>query len=170
MANESLWRSPRLYGRMIHKCKLVVTPLCLLAIVSAVWLKAQSVSQVNETQHKLAIVHVFNQAREQCYSTPECPNLDQLLELFTSDAKRTEINRANEVVRVEGIDALRTDSLRVARTFTGRRLETTAVVSQGRNVTFTQSNWDPGAAGPNYFTHVLRIQDGRIAHWILVAP
>jgi hypothetical protein len=118
----------------------------------------------------MAVAHVFNQARERCYSSPECPNRDELMAVFTPDARRTEINRQNNVIQLEGLEALRADSLRVAQTFTGRRLETTSVSNQGRNVIFLQWNWDPAAPSPNPFTHLLRIQDGRIAHWILLAP
>ncbi len=121
-------------------------------------------------QEEFAVVAAFNQAREQCYSAPECPNLEQYMGLFSADARRTEIQRNTTVVLLEDADALRADALRVASSFTGRRLETTAMLSQGRNVVVEQSNHNPGAVAPDLFTRVLRVQDGKIAHWILVAP
>lgn len=123
-----------------------------------------------QSAEMLAVVTAFNQARELCYATPDCANLDALAALFTDDARRTEVNRANDVVQLLTPEALRADSLRVARSFTGRRLETTSMLVQGRNVIVQQLNHDPGAAQPGPFTHVFRVQNGRIAHWILVAP
>jgi len=90
--------------------------------------------------------------------------------LFSDEPRRTEIQRNSNVVLLEGHDAIRADHSRVASTFTGRRLETTAMMVQARNVVILQLNWDPGAAAPNPFTSVLRIEDGKIAHWALVAP
>ena len=117
-----------------------------------------------------AVVAAFNQARQDCYAAPECPNLEQYMTMFTADARRTEIQRNNSVVLLESADALQADAQRVASSFTGRRLETTSMLSQGRNVIVQQLNWNPGAATPDPFTHVFRVQDGKIAHWILVAP
>ena len=39
---------------------------------------------------------------------------------------------------------------------------------QGRNVVILQLNRDPGAAQPTLFLSVLRVEDGKIAHWILI--
>jgi len=58
---------------MHREWNFVVTTLLVLVIASAVWLKAQTAAQVDETQNKMAIVHVFNQARERCYSSADCP-------------------------------------------------------------------------------------------------
>lgn len=121
-------------------------------------------------QAEFAVVAAFTQAREECYAAPECPNLEQYMGLFSADARRTEIQRNNTVVLLEDADALRADALRVASSFTGRRLETTSMLSQGRNVIVEQLNHNPGAAAPDPFTHVFRVQDRKIAHWILVAP
>jgi hypothetical protein len=85
-------------------------------------------------------------------------------------ARRTEIRRDHTVALLEGPAPLRGDHQRVARQFTGRRLETTSVTTQGRNVIVLQRNLDPGAAQPNPFTHVYRLEDGKVAHWTLVAP
>lgn len=149
--------------------RLVVAAGPLMAGFALV--QAQSAnSLIDDTQHMKAVAHVFNQRREHCYAASHCPELDSLMELFAPDAKRTEINRANAVVQLEGAEALRQDSLRVARSFMGRRLQTMGTFVHGRNVVFLQWNWDPGSAVPNPFIHVLRIQEGKIAHWILIAP
>jgi SnoaL-like domain len=155
--------------KKVHHSLMVVllAPLVLVLTTQT----AMSQDEVDETRAMLAIVTAFNDAREECYSTPECPNIEEYLELFTGeDARRTEIRRDNQVVLLEGLDALRQDALRVAQQFTGRRLESTHIMRHGRNVVVLQRNWDPGAEIPNPFTHVFRIQDGKIAHWVLVAP
>ena len=118
----------------------------------------------------VALVAAVTRAREVCYAAPDCPNLQELMALFTANPRRTEIQRNNSVVQLEGAEALRADHLRVAQMFTGRRLETLSVAEHGRNVIVLQLNWDPGAAEPNAFTSVFRIEDGRVAHWVLVAP
>ncbi len=118
----------------------------------------------------LAVATAFNDARQVCYSAPDCPNLDELMSLFTADARRREIQRNNSVVQLQSPDELRADHVRVASSFTGRRVETTSMDIQGRNVVMLQLNWDPGATQPNAFVSVLRIEDGQIAHWVLIAP
>ena len=130
---------------------------------------AMATAQSQDPEY-ISIATAFNQAREACYAAPECPNLDGFMALFIPDPRRTEIQRNNTVVQLEGAEALRNDHLRVARTFTGRRVETTEMRVQGRNVIMLPLNWDPGAAAPNPFTSVLRIEDGRIAHWIVITP
>jgi hypothetical protein len=137
-------------------------------LLAVTWRDATAASV--EAQQHLAVATAFNQARETCYSAPDCPNHDALMAMFTPDARRTEIQRNNNVVLLEGPEALRADNLRVAGTFTGRRVETTGMATQGRNVIVQQLNWDPGAAEPNPFTSVFRIEDGRVAHWVLIAP
>ena len=121
-------------------------------------------------QDDLALISAVTQARDSCYSMADCPNLEELARLFSEMPRRTEIQRNNNVVLLEGAEALREDHLRVARGFTGRRLETIGIVSHGRNVVALQRNWDPGATEPNPFISVFRIEDGRVAHWILIAP
>jgi hypothetical protein len=121
-------------------------------------------------QDDLDLITTVTQAREACYAEPACPNLAELAGLFTDSPRRTEIQRNNNVVLLEGAEALREDHLRVAGNFPGRKLETTAMVSHGRNVVALQQNWDPGAAEPTPFISVFRIEDGRVAHWILIAP
>lgn len=118
----------------------------------------------------LAVATAFNTGREVCYSSRECPNIEELMAAFSDEPRRTEIQRNNNVVLLEGRDAIAADHLRVASSFTGRRVETTSMAVQGRNVLMLQLNWDPGAADPNPFTSVLRIEDGKVAHWVLVAP
>ncbi len=44
------------------------------------------------------------------------------------------------------------------------------MMAQGRNVVVLQRNHDPGGAKPNSFTHVFRVQDGKILHWIVITP
>ena len=121
-------------------------------------------------QDDLALASAVTQARETCYAAADCPNLDALAGLFAENARRTEIQRNNSVVLVEGADALRADHQRGASSFTGRKVETTAMLGWGRNVVALQRNWDPGAAEPNPFISIFRIEDGRVAHWILIAP
>lgn len=122
------------------------------------------------TQEDLSLVSAVTRAREACYAVADCPNLEALDRLFADTARRTEIQRNNNVVLLEGIDALRADHQRVASGFTGRRLETIAMFSHGRNVVALQRNWDPGATEPTPFISVFRIEDGRIAHWVLIVP
>lgn len=118
-----------------------------------------------------ALIETVTQAREACYAEPECPNIDELMGLFTANPRRTEIQRdSSVVVQLEGAEALRADHLRVAQRFTGRRLETVQTQAHGRNLTAFQLNWDPGADAPNPFVSVFRIEDGKVAHWVLVAP
>jgi hypothetical protein len=149
----------------------MILPLAVLTIM--IWLSLLrgdlATAQTPERQY-LAIATAFNQARETCYATPECPNIDAFMALFTPDPRRTEIQRNNNVIQLEGTEALRNDHLRVAQSFTGRQVETTGMMVQGRNVIMLQLNWDPGATAANPFTSVLRIEDGKIAHWILIAP
>jgi len=147
----------------------VATGLLVAAMLFVIAREVAAASGV-EAQQAMAVVAAFNEARETCYSAPDCPNLDALMAMFTSDARRTEIQRNNNVVLLEGPEALRADNLRVASTIPGRRLETTSMMTQGRNVIVLQLNWDPGATEPNPFTSVFRIQDGKAAHWVLVAP
>ena len=123
-----------------------------------------------ETEGRLALVSEVTRARESCYAVPECPNLEELMALFTPNPRRTEITRTSDVVQLEGADALRADHLRVAQRFAGRRLETVDMQVHGRNVIAFQLNWDPGSTTPNLFTSVFRVEDGKVAHWALVAP
>jgi hypothetical protein len=151
-------------GRMIVRV-VVLSIVSVLSTHPSVMATAQS-----PDQEYISIATAFNEAREACYATPECPNVDAFMALFLPDARRTEIQRNNNVVQLESAEALRNDHLRVAQTFTGRQVETTGMMVQGRNVIMLQLNRDPGATVPNPFTSVLRIEDGRIAHWILIAP
>ena len=149
----------------------IVLPMVVLGltILLSTHLGNTAIAQAQDRQY-MAIATAFNQAREACYAAPECPNIDAFMALFTPDARRTEIQRNNNVVQLETTEALRNDHIRVAQSFTGRQVETTGMTVQGRNVIMTQLNWDPGAAAANPFTSVLRIEDGKIAHWILIAP
>jgi hypothetical protein len=122
------------------------------------------------TQEDLSLISAATRAREACYAAADCPNLEELDRLFADTARRTEIQRNNNVVLLEGIDALRADHQRVASSFTGRRLETIGMFGHGRNVVALQRNWDLGAAESTPFISVFRVEDGRIAHWILIAP
>jgi hypothetical protein len=140
-----------------------------ITILLSTHLGNPAIAQAQDRQY-MAIATAFNQAREACYAAPECPNIDAFMALFTPDARRTEIQRNNNVVQLETTEALRNDHIRVAQSFTGRQVETTGMTVQGRNVIMTQLNWDPGAAAASPFTSVLRIEDGKIAHWILIAP
>lgn len=151
---------------------LVTLAQVVLLVVATVALTAQSSTAASpaETQEMLAIATAVTQARETCYSAPDCPNLEELMALFSERPRRTEIQRDNNVVLLEGPEALRADHLRVAGRFTGRQLETTAVMVQGRNVIVLQRNWDPGAPEPTSFVSTFRIEGGKVAHWILVAP
>ena len=90
--------------------------------------------------------------------------------LFAAEPRRTEITRPNEVVLLEGAEALRADHLRVAERFTGRRVETVSAQAHGRNVVLLQLNRDPGASEPSSFISVFRVEDGKAAHWVLIAP
>ena len=144
---------------------------CLLSALATLAVAATvAVTQGQARQDILAVAAAFNQAREVCYAAPECPNLEEFMSLFTPGVRRTEIQRNNNVVLLRGLDELRADHLRVARSFPGRKLETTSMEVQGRNVVILQLNRDPGAAQPIPFVSVLRVEDGKIAHWILIAP
>ncbi len=148
----------------------LVVSMILVVVAALVAVPRGEAAPSQATQEDFAVVAAFNRAREDCYAAPECPNLDQYMEMFTADARRTEIQRNNSVVILESADALRADAQRVASNFTGRRLETTSMLAQGRNVIVQQLNLNPGAATSDPFTHVFRVQDGKIAHWVLVAP
>jgi hypothetical protein len=119
---------------------------------------------------ELALAAAVTRARETCYAAPDCPNLEELMALFTAAPRRTEIQRPGTVVLLEGAEALREDHLRVARQFPGRRLETVSLVAHGRNVIALQRNVNPGSPERDAFTSVFRIEDGKVAHWILIAP
>ena len=140
-----------------------------LALALGVGVSLGTLAQV-QAQEELSLIHAVTQARETCYATVECANLDELTALFTDTARRTEIQRNNNVVLLETAEALRDDHRRVAGGFPGRRLETLGLFSHGRNVVALQRNWDPGAAEPNPFISVFRIEEGKVAHWILIAP
>jgi hypothetical protein len=154
--------------RVTARIVLLVVVLGFMTVPST--LRSQMTAAQSQDHEYMAIATAFNEAREACYAAPQCPNLDAFMALFTPDARRTEIQRNNSVVQLESAEALRNDHLRVAQSFTGRRVETTGMMVQGRNVVMLQLNWDPGATAPNPFTSVLRIEDGKIAHWVLVAP
>ena len=123
-----------------------------------------------DADEMLVLVDDVTRAREACYAAPECPNLEELMGLFAPSPRRTEIQRDNNVVQLDGDEALRADHVRVAQRFTGRRVETLHLEAHGRNVIAFQLNWDPGAAAPNAFTSVFRIEDGRVTNWVLMAP
>lgn len=118
----------------------------------------------------LDLANAVTQAREGCYAGSDCPNLTELMDLFSDNPRRTEIQRDNSVVLLDGSEALRADHLRVAERFTGRRLETTAIFTHGRNVVLLQRNLNPGGSPPDPFISIYRVEDGRVAHWILIAP
>jgi hypothetical protein len=150
--------------------RVVTILLATLGVLLTTPALPAAASQDDEATNMLAVASAFNAARETCYASPDCPNLDEFMALFSDEPRRTEIQRGNTVVLLEGRDALASDHLRVASSFTGRTLETTAMSVHGRNVVMLQLNWDPGAPEPNPFTSVLRIEAGKIAHWVLVAP
>src|SRR5687767_2380243 len=127
-----------------------------LALVLAVTVGI-GVARQAQAQEDLDLIHAVTQAREACYATVECANLEELSGLFSASARRTEIQRNNNVVLLETAEALREDHRRVASSFPGRQLETLALFSHGRNVVALQHNWDPGAAEPNPFISVFRI-------------
>ena len=97
---------------------------CLLSVLVTLGVAATvAATHAQARQDILAAAAAFNEAREACYAAPECPNLERFMSLFTPDVRRTEIQRNNSVVLLQGHDALRADHLRVARSFPGRKLE-----------------------------------------------
>jgi len=151
------------------KCQMLKA-VCLLGALACFAVTATASATQSQDADMLAVATAFNDAREICYSASECPIVDELMSLFTADARRTEIARNNNVVQLQSPDELRADHVRVASSFTGRRVETTSMEIQGRNVVMFQLNWNPGATEPDPFVSVLRIEESKIAHWVLIAP